>query len=193
MTPVFPVPFTCWMSILSDKNVTLIGIGNRYAGDDGIAPTLLESICSGLSEHIELQLWEDKDALSISADLLDIHTPVIIVDCADMGLEAGAYRWFKASECQLSQHMESVSTHGFGFSDALQLAQTLGFEQPLYFFAIQPEQMEPGESLSPALQKNLKRYEDALLHQLNQFGVEGNHYRSSIKEKHMEPQKIGMI
>lgn len=154
---------------MSETLLTLAGIGNRLVGDDGIALYLLENIESQLPDGIDVRLWEDLDALSIAAELMTIQTPLIIVDCADMGLNGGAYRWFKASECNLAQQLNSLSTHGFGFADALALARTLGFMQSLFFFAIQPEQFNLNEPISAALRNRKMSMSHSLLQHLQQL------------------------
>jgi hydrogenase maturation protease len=138
-------------------------------GDDGIALCLLETIKDELSDTIEIQLWENKDALSITAELLEIKNPIVIVDCADMGLKGGDCRWFNQSECNLEQHLNVLSTHGFGFSEALALAEALGFEQSLFFFAIQPEQLDFGSDISSTLKKKKASIAQTLLMQVQQL------------------------
>ena len=154
---------------MSKTKITLIGIGNRIVGDDGIALYLLETIKAKLAGDINIQLWENKDALSIAAEILEIHTPIVIVDCADMGLKAGEFRWFKESDCHLGKQLDSVSTHGIGFADALALAQTLGFKQSLFFFAIQPLQLNFNEGISAALLSRKLLMSNALLQHLQEL------------------------
>ena len=157
---------------LSKKGVTLIAIGNRNRGDDGIALSIVEAIKDQLPPDIDVQIWEDKDALSVAAELLEIKTPVVIVDCADMGIKGGDFRWFKQSECSFEQHLNAVSTHGFGFADALALAETLGFEQDLSFFAIQPIQINFEHGISDVLEKNIDTMSKSLLAQLDKLKSE---------------------
>lgn len=154
---------------LSKKSVTLIAVGNRNRGDDGIGLAIVESIKGCLSADIAVQIWESKDALSVAAELLEIHTPIVVVDCADMGIKGGDFRWFKQSECTIQQHLNLISTHGFGFADALALAETLGFEQDLFFFAIQPLQIDFELELSDVLKKNIDTMSESLLVQLEQL------------------------
>lgn len=161
MTLVFPVLSICWMLILS--KVTLIAIGNRNRGDDGIALTLIERVKEELPSNVDVQIWENKDALSVAAELLEIKTAVVIIDSAEMGIEGGEFRWFKQSECYLKQHLGSLSTHGFGFSDALALAEVLGFKQELYFFAIQPVQIDFDCNMSETLEKNKQSLANSLI------------------------------
>lgn len=167
------------------RALTVIGIGNYLRGDDSVALLLLQKIKNRLAQTTEVQLWEDKDALSITSELLEIQTPIVIVDCADMGLKAGEYRFFNASECNLSQHLDSISTHGFGFAEALALAQTLGFHQALYFFAVQPEQMELEQSLSLTLKTKLENIAQSLVQQIQQLEqAQNNDNQNSVNVKH---------
>ena len=148
------------------KLLTVIAIGNSHAGDDGIGLMLLDAVKNQLLDTVNVNFWEDKDSLSVAAELLEINTPVMIVDCADMGLRAGEYRCFNVNDVQLNGHMQSISTHGLGFAEAFQLAQTLGFTQSLSVFAIQPEQLEPGEKLSPVLEQKKNQLAAALLQEI---------------------------
>ena len=173
MTPAFPVLSICWMFALSKELskpvITLIAIGNVNMGDDGIAIAVVETIKEQLSSDIEVQIWESKDALSVASELLEIDTPVVIVDCADMGIKGGHFKWFKQSECSLEQHHNIISTHGFGFADALALAEILGFKQDLYFFAIQAIQIEFEHDISDVLQKNINIMSKSLSAQLDKL------------------------
>lgn len=157
---------------MSKRNVTLIAVGNRNMGDDGIALTIVESIKEQLPDDIEVQIWEGKDALSVAAELLEIHTPIVVVDCADMALKGGEFKWFKQSECSLQQHLNLISTHGFGFADALALAEALGFKQDLFFFAIQPVEINFEHGISEILQKNQVAIRNSLLAQLEQLKLQ---------------------
>ncbi len=169
MTPVFPVLCICWMSRLSKTRITLIAIGNRNMGDDGIGPVLLEEIKTQLSDNIDIHFWENKDALSIAAELLEIHNPIVIIDCADMGLNGGDFKWFNRSQCLLENHFELLSTHGFGFAEALALVEQLGFKQELYFFAIQPVVIDFAQPISSGLQNKIASLANELLKRLNKL------------------------
>jgi len=141
---------------ISEKVITLAAIGHPYMGDDAIAVELVEAISGQLSDDIELCVWANKDVLSIAAELLEMRTAIVLVDCANMGIAAGEYRWFELSECLLAQQQGLISTHAYGFADALALAQTLGFKQPLYIFAIQAEQYADELLARPGLSQTLK-------------------------------------
>lgn len=169
MTPVFPVRFICWMFNLSKSRITLVALGNQNMGDDGIGIVIVQRIRNELDNNIDVQIWESRDALTVASELLEIETPIVIVDCADMGINGGDYKWFKQSECSLAQHHNVISTHGFGFADALALAETLGFKQKLYFFAVQPVQIDFKHEMSDILKKNISTMSKSLLTNLDKL------------------------
>lgn len=86
-----------------------------------------------------------------------------------MGLTGGDFRWFNHSECQLTNHFELLSTHDFGFAEAFALVKELGFNQDLYFFAIQPVQIAVNQPISNRLQNKIPILTNALLNHMNQL------------------------
>ncbi len=129
--------------------VEIVGIGSRVRADDAIGLHLVEGLAGrpGLRTH----LWEDRDALDLATLLLELDRPVLVVDCARMGLEPGAWRAFDAEDADLRQHARSVSTHGLGLADALALAKDLGFGRPVRIFGVQPFDLSLRSGLSPGM------------------------------------------
>lgn len=132
--------------------LSVIGIGSQSAGDDAIGLRLVEGLArrrvrAGLSFH----LWGDVDALTLAHDLTELSTPALIADCADMGLEPGGHRWFNGRSGALTVRSGSVSTHGIGMAEALALAESLGFDQRIAIFGVQPFDLSPATSLSPPM------------------------------------------
>ena len=83
----------------------------------------------------------------------------MIVDCADLGLEPGAWRLF--DEAALNAYNGS-STHGLGLADALALVRRLGFDAPLHCFGIQPADLADRDTLSGQLEAALPRLDQTL-------------------------------
>lgn len=147
------------------RRLNVVALGNRYRRDDGIALRLLDAL--ELSAAITSFAWEDADALTIAHNLLELSGPVVIVDCAEMDLSPGAWRFFSEHDARLrSSALSSVSTHGLGLAEALDLAHSLGFAGPTYVFAVQPFDFSSGPQLSPVLQRNLPLLKRALLQSL---------------------------
>ncbi|MFN3076451.1 MAG: hydrogenase maturation protease [Alphaproteobacteria bacterium] len=118
--------------------LTVIGVGNRFAGDDGVGLVLAEALaeappCPGYS----VMPREQADALTLAHDLLELPGPALIVDCADMGVGEGEWRCLSLPE-ELAAPSPSLSTHGLGLSEALALARALGYPHAVHLFGVQP-------------------------------------------------------
>lgn len=146
-----------------NAGLTVAGIGSPVSCDDGVGLTLVEA----LSETTRLPgvtacLWEDADALTLAHRLLESGQPVLIVDCADMGLESGSWRFFSARNAGLKVQSRTLSTHGLGLAEALSIARALGFSQEVHIFGIQPFDLAPVCDLSPAMKECLPNLLKAL-------------------------------
>ncbi|MBF0261580.1 MAG: hydrogenase maturation protease [Magnetococcales bacterium] len=132
--------------------LALIGVGSRAGGDDAIGLELVERV-AGLHPSPALMpiLWEDTDALSLAGELLDIKQAILLVDCADMRLESGSWRLFHPRRPRTYLAWDSVSTHGLGLAEALEIAESLGFDQPIAVFGVQPFDLSPGLKLTPEM------------------------------------------
>jgi len=143
--------------------LSVIGIGARNAGDDAIGLLLVESLerrpaRAGLSFH----LWGDADALTLAHDLMELSTPALIVDCADMGLDPGSHRCFDGRRGALTVRSSSLSTHGLGMAEALALAEDLGFDQEVVIFGVQPFDLSLAAGLSPSMEVRIPGLFEAL-------------------------------
>lgn len=154
------------MCSLSDGDTPLqvIALGNRYRGDDGIAPLLLERLMVSHSSEVVGHDWGDSDALTLAHDLLQLEGDALILDCAELGQQAGSWRLFdEAALCGYRGH----STHGLGLADALALVRPLGFVSTVHCFGIQPADLSDREGLSEVLTEQLPAIESALFTTLN--------------------------
>ncbi|MBF0461715.1 MAG: hydrogenase maturation protease [Magnetococcales bacterium] len=144
--------------------LTVVGIGSRYARDDAVGLALVEALPTVFSGcAVVTLLWENADALTLAHDLLELPGPVLIVDCADMGLAGGAWRFFAMQDVSLHPHQSTVSTHGVGMAEALAIAQALGFGHPVHLFGVQPFDLSPCPDLTPEMQECLPVLQEALV------------------------------
>ena len=153
-------------NLMTQRNwsaLTIAGIGSRLSRDDGIGLTLVKALSERpLLAGITARLWEDADALTLTHLLLESDRPVLIVDCAEMGLESGSWRLFSEVDAGLSMQSRSLSTHGLGLAEALSFAHTLGLAQPVHIFGIQPFDLAPASDLSPQMKAHLPQLLRAL-------------------------------
>ncbi|GBE13821.1 hypothetical protein BMS3Bbin14_00425 [bacterium BMS3Bbin14] len=154
------------------SGLVVAGIGSRYLADDGIGLRLVETL-DHLEPGVRSELWEDADALTLSHRLLDLSAPVLLVDCADMGLAGGEWRCFRVRPAgdhragvELVLRSRTLSTHGLGLAEAVRIAMELGLGWPVHVFGVQPFELElqprSGEELSPAMRSHLPALRSAL-------------------------------
>ena len=139
------------MCSLSERlNLLLAGVGNRYRTDDAVGLRLVEQwpAAGSEAEAVVAELWEDFDGAAVAHRLLELACPVLIVDCADMGLGGGDFRVLDGRSGNHFSTRSVVSTHGIGLAEGIQLAASLGYAQPLWVFGVQPFAIDMGEDLS---------------------------------------------
>lgn len=151
-------------------SLSVIAIGSRLGGDDAIGLELIERLQGDNLEGFELLNWEDIDAMTLTHNLLQIETPVLFIDCAEMRLLPGEWSLFNLSGANLKGAHHAVSSHGLGLSEALSLARILGFKHKINLFTVQPFDLNPASQLSsemqarlPLLLKELRQTIDSLI------------------------------
>lgn len=131
------------------NKLLIAGTGTRGGSDDAIGLRLVELLAPEFQrQNIETRYWEGADALTLTQELLELDSQVLIVDCADMGIPSGQSRHFSLGDIRSKAPRAGISTHGFGILEALELAKALGFEQPVSFFGIQPFDLSAGMEMT---------------------------------------------
>ncbi len=153
---------------MSDARLLVAGIGSYLSSDDEIGLALVEALADrshcppSTSSQITTALWADADALTLADELVNLTTPVLLVDCADMRRTGGSWRLFSAETVKLDDPVRALSTHGLGLIDALRIAQELGCQQRVHFFGVQPFDLTPQRGLSARMQACFADLLDAL-------------------------------
>lgn len=129
----------------------IVGLGTCLGRDDAIGLALVGELAMEAAFAPRCLLLESADAATVAASLLDWQCPVILVDAANMGLAPGECRFFSDSDASIILEDSSVSTHGLGLAEGLELARTLGFDQSACIFGVQPFDLSPGQALSPEM------------------------------------------
>ena len=132
-------------------DLVIAGVGNRYRTDDGVGLRLVEEWRWAGDASVVTELWEDFDGAAVAQRLVELACPVLVVDCADMGLVGGAFRLLDGRDVENIPARSVVSTHGIGLAEGVQLAGALGYTQPLWVFGVQPFAIGMGENLSSAM------------------------------------------
>ncbi len=140
-------------------DTVIIGLGNLYLRDEGVGVRVVRALSErgGLPEGVET-LDLGTGGLTV-LHALNGRRRAVIVDCAMMGEAPGAWRRFGPDEVQSRKVTMRYSLHEGDLMQTLELARKLG-ECPadVRIIGIQPERVEPGEELSPALQERFEEY-----------------------------------
>ncbi len=119
----------------------ILGLGNVLRGDDGVGAAVISSLQSqSLPDGVDL-IDGGTAGLEIVL-LLKEYRRVIVVDAAEMGLEAGEWRVFEGSSTIFPSSPSCLNgtLHSAGFAEALALAEALEtLPEELLVFGVQPE------------------------------------------------------
>lgn len=125
----------------------IIGLGNVLRGDDGIGPRILEELSQSDYRDSMILIDAAADAF-IVLEYLREKEPVIIIDCAMMGRDAGDVVSFEAGETHFKEMDKLISLHGFGLSEIYRLAREIGPVAPCKVIGIEPESIEFNTGIS---------------------------------------------
>jgi hydrogenase maturation protease len=129
----------------------IVGIGSYLSRDDEIGLALVGALSREPTWTVWCVLLDSADIATVASSLLEWDKSVVLVDAANMGLAPGEFRFFPERDAALFLKDDSVSTHGFGLAEGLQLARNLGFSRPVYIFAVQPFDLSPRQGLTPEM------------------------------------------
>ena len=147
---------------MGDPRALVIGVGNRFRGDDGAGPAAAERLDSEGIDTIEyagdgtqlMTLWEGVEQ-------------VVIVDAMRSRCAPGTVQRFDAVHQRLDQNLFAQFSHEIGVSEGVELARTLGrLPARLSVYGIEGRSFELGEMLSPevsrAVDETVSRITDEL-------------------------------
>lgn len=134
--------------VTSSHRIIVLGAGNPERGDDAAGRAVVRLLRGALPDDVAL-VELDGEATTLLAYLEDVATAFIIDACAS-GLPAGSLQRFDVSVEPLPHAVFSLSTHGFGLAEGIELARALGqLPQRCIVYAIEGSAFETGVPLSP--------------------------------------------
>ena len=141
--------------------VTVFGAGSRMMRDERAGIAVLEELeRRPLPEGVALR-ETGTDGYGLVNDLEDTDV-AIVVDCADMGREAGTVHVFSPEEVESTIQDRRMSLHSINLLGVVQLARRLGLPAKIRIVGIQPKAVEMGEDLSPEVAAALPRAVEAV-------------------------------
>jgi hydrogenase maturation protease len=139
----------------------LIGVGNRWRGDDAVGLVVAARVRPRLPRGIAV--LEHRGEPIELIDAFEGAHAAWLIDAVCSGAQPGTVHRFDAAERALPAELFRVSTHRFGLADALELAGALGRLPPrVVVCGIEGSRFDPGGPLSPAVAAAAERLADAL-------------------------------
>ena len=157
----------------------IIGIGNRYRGDDALGCLLADKIKQALSNEQLMNKRTNKLTNTIDiiehdgepAALIDCwqgYDTAILIDAVSSGTTAGTIHHIDLQTQALPDQFRSYSTHAFGIAEAVELARVLDKLPPkILFYGIEGESFAADTKLSDTLKKAATLLLQQILHTIN--------------------------
>ncbi|MBF0130930.1 MAG: hydrogenase maturation protease [Alphaproteobacteria bacterium] len=143
----------------------IIGIGNRFRGDDGAGP----AVAGGLRAR-------GVDAGEMNGDgteLMELWTGrawVIVVDAARSGAPSGTLHRFEAGTEPLPSGFFHYSTHQFGLAEAVETSRILGLlPSRLTVFGVEGRDFGFKEGLTPETARGCRETVEEIVEMISGF------------------------
>ncbi len=135
--------------VVPENPVLVIGVGNRLRGDDSASGEVVRRLREwGTQTGIEAneELCEPNDLL----DTWQGRDAVVLIDTMCSGEPSGTVRRFEVSDEPLPARLRgSLSTHGFGLHEAIELGRALHrLPRRVIVFAVEGRHFEAGAPVS---------------------------------------------
>lgn len=162
MTPASAAPSTCLTLNSSIKKmntaeipsksdrIAVFSVGNSLMTDDGIAEAVLIEIeKKGVPEGVRL-FNAAGDVLRIAQEAMNFET-VIVIDAANMTLPPGTIRVFGAADAHFPHAPASLSNHGIGLAQVINMLKAMKLSEKLRLVCVQPFEINADPALSPQM------------------------------------------
>ncbi len=149
------------------KEVVVLGIGNILMSDEGIGCRLIEKL-NACNENFPFAEFIDVGTKSMSLlHLMADRKKAIIVDCALMDTKAGTIKRFTPRDVSSIKQLRHFSLHEADVLGIIEMSRRLGqCPKDIVIFGIEPQSLEPGQSLSDTLSSKLSDYTQTICREL---------------------------
>ena len=133
---------------MAENQVLVIGVGNRYRGDDAVGLAVAERLKGLQLPDVAVKLCP-RGGLSL-LDTWQGAESVMIVDALRSNGVAGSTVRVDQEDLDRLAGIGTVSSHGIGIGETIRLAQALGsLPAKLIIYGIEAHHFEPGSVMSP--------------------------------------------
>lgn len=144
--------------------IIVVGIGNRYRGDDAAGWAVVDFLEGKVAGAVRLD--RQRGDIVEMIDIFSNYPNVYLVDACRTDAPEGSWRRIDALAEPLPVEQEQTSTHGFGVSQAVAIAQSLGqLPSRLIVYVITGNQFAISETMSPEVAKAVEETAQAILNE----------------------------
>lgn len=137
---------------MTTTHTLIIGIGNRYRGDDAFGCLVIDELTGRLPSGVH-SIEHDGEPAALM-DCWQGAQKVVLIDAVSSGAQAGKVFHFDLAQQSLPEQFSLYSTHAFGVPQAIELARALKKLPPeIVFIGVEGECFDAGEALSTPLLK----------------------------------------
>jgi len=146
----------------------VMGLGNPLFQDEGLGIHVINQLMAGdLGKWAEL-IDGGTDGLSLLG-AVEATRHLIVIDAIDGGFRPGTIKQLQNEEIYLFASAK-LSAHQLGFQEVLALAQMRGrYPQHLVLIGVQPQSLDWGTMLTPAVSRAVPRVIDMVFTQVNNW------------------------
>jgi len=137
----------------SDARLLIVGCGNAEAGDDSAGLEVVHRLSALADCGCELRT-ETAPGVAL-LDILALSEVILFVDAVTSGEAAGTLHLTSLPSKQLEPRgLGALSSHGWGLTEALELARALNRTTPrLFLLGIEAATLSRGSARSPAVEQ----------------------------------------
>ena len=137
--------------------IIVIGIGNPDRGDDAAGRLVARALGQKLSSHVVSVCEMSGEALALVEKMTQASI-VFIIDACMSGQKSGDIKRIDLRDQDLPSQQGDMSSHGFGLSAAIDLANILGKLPAIcIIYAIEGENYALGAAVSPSVQQAIDK------------------------------------
>ncbi len=146
--------------------ITIVGIGNRFRGDDAVGLLTVQSLSGKVPAEIKrVELEGDQTCL---LELMQTTDVMIIVDAIQSSAPAGTTFRIDASSAPLPRDFHAFTTHSMDSVQAIELARTMNrLPKEVIIYGIVGKDFCYTEKLSQQMEESIEIVQDKILGEIN--------------------------
>jgi hydrogenase maturation protease len=147
----------------------VIGVGNRFRGDDGAGLAVAERLRGRVPHDVAVVECEQEPTRLL--DAWDGAERAVVVDACSGGSPPGTVHRFDLAAAPLPERVFRSSTHAFGVGDAVELARALGrLPARVVVYGIEGADFAAGPDLSTAVTEAVETVTRTIAAELGERG-----------------------